>query len=168
MKTVKSIITEVIDEFVHATIGENKWIPIYRVGEIEKSEFGYFFAFDLDYYDYTDTSYKRKDAKRYLLNMNAKIWDPVKELNLDVISWSRIDGLTKDFEKYGISDETDWEMDEKYSSTSTDGLASAAKRLGYQAVIIRSVPQCRRPWYNDDDSGFDEICIFDTSIIKKG
>lgn len=163
---IRQILRETLEEFAHAEIGSGKWIPIYRVGQIEKG-CGFFFAFDTEYYDFSDTAYRKNQAVKYLLNMDAKIWDPVAELDLDVISWSRIDGRTKDFERYGIADECTWEQPEEISSTSTDGLAMAGKNLGYQAVIIREVPQTRRPYNPKEGYGFDEICIFDTSIIKK-
>lgn len=166
---LNKIITEEINEFVHAVIGKDEWIPIYRVGDLDFNGFGFYFAFDEEYYDYTDTGYKFKDAKKYLLNMNARIWDPLKDAEwVDQISWADI-RLPKDFcDEYGIYYEDLSEDENKPDCmTSTDDIMAAGKELGYQAVILREIPQTRRPWNSNGDNYFDEICIFDTSIIKK-
>jgi hypothetical protein len=137
------------------------YVTVYRVGQVEDFKDGLFFAFDLDYYANSDTSYTADRAVEYLLDLNANIWDPIDELNLDVYEWHRIDGLTSDFEKYGIKDECDWEMSEEFSSTSTEGLAKVAKRLGYQAVYLHGMH------YSSSGTTIDELAVFDKSIIER-
>lgn len=155
------------NEFNHPIIGNDEWSPIYRVGQITHDEkgWGFFFSFELDYFDYSDTGYKRINAKKYYLNMNSKIWDPINELNLDVNTWSDIRGTAEIFDKYDIEYEQ-LDDDGFDCMTTTDDLATAGKHLGYQAVIFREIPQTQRPYNKNEDYGFDEICIFDTSIIK--
>lgn len=136
---------------------------VFRVGQVDDfgGKYGLFFAFDLDYYSKSDVSYTADRAVEYLLDLNANIWDPIDELNLDVYEWHRIDGLTADFEKYGITDECDWEMSEEFSSTSTEGLAKVAKRLGYQAVYLHGM------YYSSSGATIDELAVFDKSIIER-
>lgn len=139
------------------------YVPVHRVGQVEDfREWGLFFAFDLDYFDQSMTSYKRTEAVEYLLDLNAKIWDPVTELNLEVDSWSAIYGLTTDFDKYRIAENDEYEAIEGYSVTTTDDLASAGKRLGYQAVYLTGIPG-GAGWGDN----FDEIAVFDKSIIER-
>jgi len=116
-------------------------IILYRVGDLDfdRAKYGLFFVDDLGYYTSHDqaTSYKAKDAKRYVLSSEARVWDPVKELGLEVEYWSKIIGLMSVFKKYGIEDECDYEMDERYGVTSTDGLTIVGHRLGYDAMVVR-------------------------------
>ncbi len=138
------------------------YATVYRVGQVEDFKtYGLFFAFDLDYYANSDTSYTADRAVEYLFDLNANIWNPIDELNLDVWEWSRIDGKTVDFEKYGIRDECDWEMSEEFSSTSTDGLWRAGKKLGYQAVYLHGMH------YSSSGTDIDELVVFDKSLIER-
>lgn len=67
----------------------NKKIKVYRVGELHSGT--NFFTDDLDYYEKSDTRYKKEDAKEYELDLsNCKVWEPIKELGLDVYTWSTI------------------------------------------------------------------------------
>lgn len=163
-ESIRSIIRESLKEYsrIQHRLGSG-WIPAYRSGELKNYSQGIFFAFDRDYYRHSDLGpEKKKNVCKYLINMDSKIWDPVRELGLNVYSWSRIDGRTEDFERYGIEDGCDFEMSEEFSVTSTDGLAAAGKKLGYQATIIRDVGQTI-----GNGVEFDEICVYDLSIVRK-
>lgn len=62
---------------------DNKKIKVYRVGKLHDGT--NFFTDDLDYYEKSDTGYKRENAKEYELDLsNCKVWEPIKELGLDV------------------------------------------------------------------------------------
>ena len=139
------------------------YVTVYRVGQVDNTgEFGIFFTFDTGYYEKSRTGYDKKNAVEYVLDLNSNIWNPIKELNLQVETWWNIIGLTSDFEKYGIEDEADYDIDEKWSVTSTEGLAYTGKCMGYQAVYLEGIP-------NDGGWGgkFDEIAVFDKSIIER-
>ena len=56
-------------------------IKLYRVGQTEDYEpIGLFFTDDLDYFDYSQIEYDKKDAKEYELDLTGlKIFDPIKD-----------------------------------------------------------------------------------------
>ena len=116
---------------------------VYRVGKITDDGIN-FFTDSLDYYDESDTGYNKEDAEKYYINLkDFKVWDPVRELNLEPNTWSAIWGKTESFDKYGIEYEyPDDEDDEKriWAITDTDWLAQAGKDNGYDVTIIRDIP----------------------------
>ena len=117
---------------------------VYRVGKITDDGIN-FFTDSLDYYDESDTGYNKEDAEKYYINLkDFKVWDPVRELNLEPNTWSAIWGKTESFDKYGIEYEypDDDEEDEKriWAITDTDWLAQAGKDNGYDVTIIRDIP----------------------------
>lgn len=138
------------------------YVTVYRVGQVDDFKDGLFFAFNLSYYDKSMTGYKKENAVEYLLDLNADIWNPMDELKLEIEGWTHIYGLTSDFDKYNIQEDDELEATEGYSVTSTDCLAAAARRLGYQAVYLRGIPN-DSGWGDD----YDEIAVFDKSIIER-
>ncbi len=148
-------------------------IPLYRVDAtsgLDKNKYqdteGVFYAGDLEYYDNSDTGYKAVDAKEFLLASNTYIWNPIEELGLEANNWSDILGPKSVFDKYEIEDEADtnrgtWNGEEVYQ-TSTDGLVMAAKRMGYEGVVLKGIPQTGS--YNYD--GFTEYAIFNSDRVK--
>lgn len=139
---------------------------IYRVDDRNRNIFvdtnGIYFASDLDYYDGSETGYDRNDAKCYLLYGNAKLFDPMKMFSTAVHLWSWITMDISDMERFGIEDETDWEEKEGLGNTSTQGLADAGKRLGYDGTILRDIP-------NDHGWGkpFTEYALYNSNIAKR-
>ena len=156
-KEFKNLVKESLD----------KGLILYRVGNIEQmsdSKLGLFFSTDLNYlknnHDLGST-YSPNKAKRYLLNPKAKIFDPAKLFKVfKPISYDNIQVLVSDLEKYGIEDECDFELDDKFGVTSTDGLALAGKELGYDGTIIRNIPRF------NEVNGFDEYAIYNPEAIK--
>ena len=139
---------------------------MYRVDDLGRNSFvdtnGVYFASDVDYYDGSETGYKRSDAKCYLLYGNAKLFDPMKMFRTVVNSWSWITMDISDMERFGIEDETDWEEKDGLGNTSTQGLADAGKRLGYDGTILRDIP-------NDHGWGkpFTEYALYNSNIAKR-
>lgn len=139
---------------------------LYRSGSVEpsaiaNSDRGVFFADSPKYfYKHPYINFEKMEPyKRYMLLPNAKVWEPEKEFEEFVVnSWDYIGCLISDLEKFGLEDECDWEMDEGWGATSTDGLAIAGKELGYDATVIRGV---------DYHHGyFDEYAIYNPAVIK--
>ena len=85
-----------------------------------------------------------------LLGLNVNSYNPREGYNFA--------NLLADLDKFGIEDECDWEVDEGYGITSTDGLAIAGKRLGYDATVIRDI------FYHH--GYFDEYAVYNPDIIK--
>lgn len=144
---------------------------VYRVDTYEgdKSQFknqSVFFSDSLDYFDKSLTGYKKEDAKKYYLNLkDFKVWNPIKELNLDAATWAVIWGKVKDFDKYGIYWETSEDVEDlesiEYAFTSTDDLAEAGKNLGYDITILENIP-------NDGGWGkyYTEYAVHNSNAIK--
>lgn len=134
----------------------NEDLTLYRVGEVGS---GTFFADNLDYYDHSMTDYNKKDAKAYSLDLSsAKVFDPMKDLGWDANTWSDIEGKVEDFEKFGI----DYESDEgdTWGHTSTDDIAYAIQKLGYDVLILRGIR-------GDHGYGpaFNEYVIYNTNLL---
>ena len=121
----------------------------------------FYFETDLPLVFDLGSTYSPNKAKRYLLNPKAKIFDPAKLFKVfKPISYDNIQVLVSDLEKYGIEDECDFELDDKFGVTSTDGLALAGKELGYDGTIIRNIPRF------NEVNGFDEYAIYNPEDIK--
>lgn len=123
-----------------------------------------FFTDSLDYFDKSMTGYKKEDAKKYYINLHDfKVFDPVNELNLDADTWSTIWGSVEDFDEYDINYEfsDDSSDDEIFAFTSTDDLAEAGRKLGYDITIIRDIP-------NDYGRGekFTEYVVHNSNAVK--
>lgn len=136
---------------------------LYRVGDIDtmsSNSCGVFFATKLSYFNYNEyLGYLAENAHKYLLSPQAKIWDPARDFQVfNIYSWSNIVCLMSDLDKYGIEDECDYEIEDEYGVTSTDGLALAGKKLGYDATVIHGV------WY--DNEQFDEYAVYNPTVIK--
>ena len=125
---------------------------------------GVFYAESLDYFDHSDTGHRRADAKPFFLNTTG-FFDPMNEMrNLIVNSWGDILGRESDFEKFGIEDETfddrgQYNDGEEILVTSTDGLAYAAQKQGYNGVILRDIPQ-------NDGRAFTEYAAYNSNSVK--
>lgn len=142
----------------------NNGIIIYRSGSVDpnviaNSDTGVFFANDPGYFHNHNQMTFTEPYKQYLLLPNARVWDPAKEFEVyEAESWGCIFCLMTDLEKFGLSDEYDYEMDEAYGATSTDSLAIAGKELGYDATVIRDV------WYAH--GYYDEYAVYNPSVIQ--
>lgn len=157
----------ILDEMI---LEENEnGIMLYRVGGIDKmldSRKGLFFSTNLDYFRNNDNlgkDYSPEKARRYRLLPNAKVFDPAKEFEyFDPNSWWDIRCMMSDLNRFGIEDECDFEMDEEYGVTSTDGLALAGKKLGYDATVIRGIPRDR--WMHNP---FDEYAVYNPAVLRR-
>jgi len=143
---------------------------VYRVGKTDDFEQGLFFSDTLDYYDYSDTGYDKKDAIPYELDLKgAKVVDPIIEWDLDVSNWYDIRQteevfLKHNFEYYEGFPEIDYDDPEEYHEvyTDTDYLAQWAYENGYDVCILRDIPGSRE--FGDKSS--TEYCVFNKNIIK--
>lgn len=122
-------------------------IKLYRVSSKQNesdtwSDEPRFFTTDKNYYENSRTEYDAKDAQEWLFDdKKAKIFNPIKELNLEVNTWSSIIGETDKLNEYGIWYEYfDDSEDEMYAITDTDALADAGNQLGYDATIFPNIP----------------------------
>jgi hypothetical protein len=134
----------------------NEDLTLYRVGDVGK---GTFFADNLDYYDHSMTDYNKKDAKAYSIDLSsAKVFDPMKDLGWDANTWSDIEGKVKDFEKYNIYYESD--EGDTWGHTSTDDIAYAIQKLGYDVLILRDIR-------GDNGYGpaFNEYVVYNTNLL---
>ena len=123
---------------------------------------GVFFAGDLGYYENSATGYSRNDAREYVVYDNVNLWKPLEVLlNSYACSWSDIRLPLDEAEKYEIEDEND--EPDVYNggeaSTSTEGLARTAKKLGYDGMVV-TIPQSYGP------GNFTEYAFFDSNNIK--
>ena len=149
---------------IYAKSDNSDGVILYRDGEVEgleNSRMGVFFTTDLAYLTNNQNLYNHShlNAKRYLLLPQAKVWDPASEFEYyDAWSWDNIVCTLSDLERFGIEDECDYEMDEGYGVTSTNGLALAGKRLGYDATLISDV--CLF------GSAYDEYAVYNPAVIK--
>ena len=154
-----------INESVNKKPSLNYTKEVYRVGKITDGGIN-FFTDNLDYYDESDTGYNKKDAEKYYINLkDFKVWDPVRELNLEPNTWSAIWGKTEDFDKYGIEYEfPEDEEDEKriWAITDTDWLAQAGKDNGYDVTIIRDIPA--KQGYGNE---YTEYAVHNNNAISK-
>lgn len=154
------------------TLTNNYTIPVYRVDSREDGNDSWsnstrFFADDLSYFDKSDTGYSKKDAKKYLLNTkDFKVFDPMRELDLEADTWSTIWGTIGEFDSFDIywecEDEDLDEDDPDYMVyTSTDDLAEAGRRLGYDVTILRDIP-------NDHGWGepYTEYAVHNSRCVK--
>lgn len=139
-------------------------VILYRIGNTEPSiistsPMGVFFANKPDYFYNHPKMNFTGDFKRYMLAPNALVWDPAKDFTVfDNDGYDKIYCLLSDLDKFGLEDECDWEVAEGYGITSTDGLAYAGKRLGYDALVIRHI------WYQH--GYFDEYVVYNPDVIK--
>ena len=109
---------------------------VYRVG---KPGVG-FYAFSLNYFDKSQTGYKRENAKKYLADFSdARVFDPIIELNLIPLTWGDIRGKIKNFEAHSIPYD-ELSDDDEWGSTSCDALAEVGLKNGYDFVILRNIP----------------------------
>lgn len=160
--TIKTLLKE---ESKNKGYGET----VYRVDDgIEKHGYsfsntnGVFFAGDLGYYENSATGYSRNDARKYVVYDNVNLWKPLEVLrNSYAYSWSDIRLPLDEAEKYEIEDEND--EPDVYNggeaSTSTEGLARTAKKLGYDGMVV-TIPQS----YGSGD--FTEYAFFDSNNVK--
>lgn len=147
-------------------IHNNYSVKVYRVGkdEQEYQNTTRFYTDNLDYFKYSDTGYSRNDAKPFLLNLtDFKVWNPIKELELDATTWGNIAGRIEDFEKYGIGyyDYDDVDDDYEFGYTDTDYLADAGRELGYDITILEDIP-------SDHGYGpeFTEYAVHNSNAVK--
>ena len=126
---------------------------------MKNSTYGVFFTTNSDYFvDHPYINFTG-DTYRYLLLPSANIWDPAAEFELfKPEGWDKILCLSSDLDRFGLYDECDWELDDHYGITSTDGLGFAGKRFGYDAVVIRNV------YYNH--GRFDEYIVYNFNVLK--
>lgn len=165
-KIPTTAIVNEINESVNKKPSLNYTKEVYRVGKITDDGIN-FFTDNLDYYDESDTGYNKKDAEKYYINLkDFKVWDPVRELNLEPNTWSAIWGKTEDFDKYGIEYEypDDDEEDEEriWAITDTDWLAQAGKDNGYDVTIIRDIPA--KQGYGNE---YTEYAVHNNNAISK-
>lgn len=144
-------------------------LHVYRVGDIATGRnYPMFFADKLEYYDYSETGYGKEGAEEYILTLDGfKVWNPIEELGLTPYSWSDIRGPIEVLEENGIYVEMDWddEIDgdgKVYheASTSTDSLAMAGKRKGYDIIILKDIPVDFGPY-------FTEYAVCTTKCLKE-
>ena len=147
----------------------NIGIILYRDGSIdymEVSPTGVFFTTDLAYLKNNEDMGDFGSAERaetYLLLPQAKVWNPAIEFKYyEPWGWGNIVCTVGDLEKFGIDDECDWEIDEGYGVTSTDGLAWAGKQLGYDATLISDVPR-NHGW----GERFDEYAVYNPAVLRR-
>jgi len=146
-------------------------ITLYRVGPIDymvSSPVGIFFTPDLSYLDGNPNlgpDYSHTKAKKYKLLPTARVWDPAKEFEYySPDSWSSILCKASDLQRFNIDDECDYEgLNDDYGITSTDGLAFAGKKLGYDATLIREVPWDSSTYYH---TRYDEYAVYNPAVIK--
>lgn len=142
----------------------NAGVIIYHEGVVDtcrmrSSTMGVFFASDQNYFVQHPYINFTKDIKRYILNSTAHVWNPANDFKLfEPEGWDKIYCLKSDLDQFDIWDECDWELDEKYGVTSTDGLGFAGKRLGYDAIVIKNV---RYP-----HGTFDEYVVYNPAVIE--
>lgn len=149
---------------------EDDKLVVYRVGQVDDFKQGLFFADSLDYFDYSDTGYEKEDAEMYELDLkNAKVFDPMKEWNLSVNTWSDIRQSEEffkehDYPYYEYLDGVDYDDINEYHEvmTDTDYLAQYAYEEGYDVCILRDIP-------GDGGRGPNqtEYCVFNKNLIKK-
>ena len=139
-------------------------VILYRSGStdpdtIANSDRGVFFTTGPDYFDNHPYITFKEEFRRYVLLPNARVWDPKSEFEFyEAENWDKIVCRISDLEKFGLEDECDWEIDEGYGITSTDGLAIAGKELGYDATVIRDV------WYFH--GSYDEYTVYNPAVIQ--
>ena len=161
-----------LEEPMDESLTNNYTIPVYRVDSREDGNDSWsnstrFFADDLSYFDKSDTGYSKEDAKKYLLNTkDFKVFDPMRELDLEADTWSVIWGTIGEFDNFDIywecEDENLDENDPNYMVyTSTDDLAEAGRRLGYDVTILRDIP-------NDHGWGepYTEYAVHNSRCVK--
>ena len=138
---------------------------LYRSGStdpniIANSTKGVFFVTDPEYFN--DHPYMDFDEqyKQYLLLPSARVWEPEKEFEVfEINNWDYISCLLSDLEKFGLYDECDWEIEDGYGVTSTDGLAIAGKKLGYDAMAIHHI------YYHH--GYFDEYVVYNPAVLRE-
>lgn len=145
-------------------------VVAYRVGDVDQAiSRPIFFTNDLSYYDHSQTGYEKKDAERYSIELRGhKVWDPMTELGLSADTWATVWGKVGDFRRLGIGYDYSDEMDDDELPdnwvvyTSTDELAFAGRRLGYDVVVLRDIP-------GDNGRGpkYDEYAVNDASCVKR-
>lgn len=174
METVAKMVAEAVKlAMPNTTVVDENGYPreVYRVDEYRGNRNKYtnvyggvFYADAEEYFDHSDTGHKKENAEPFYINTEG-FFDPMSEMTgLMVNSWAEILGKKSEFEKYDIEDESDTDRGfyndgEEVMTTSTDGLALAAQRMGYKGVILRDVPQ-----RNGND--FTEYAVFNSNAIK--
>lgn len=174
METAAKMVVEAVKlAMPNTTVVDESGYPreVYRVDEYRGNRNKYtnvyggvFYADTEEYFDHSDTGYKRENAEPFYINTEG-FFDPMSEMTgLMVNSWADILGKKSEFEKYDIEDESDTDRGfyndgEEVMTTSTDGLALAAQRMGYKGVILRDIPQ-----RNGND--FTEYAVFNSNAIK--
>lgn len=151
-------------KYIKSTEDISDGIILYRSGSIApdiilNSDRGVFFTSDASYFDNHPKMQFDEDFQKYLLLPTARVWDPSAEFDMfEIDGYDKICCLISDLDKFGIDDECDWELDEKLGVTSSDGLAIAGKKLGYDATVIRNI------WYHHGT--FDEYAVYNPSVIR--
>lgn len=145
-------------------------VVAYRVGDVDQIiDRPVFFTGDREYYKHSQTGYDGGSAERYSIELKGhKVWDPMAELGLDAETWATVWGKVGDFRRLGIEydysdDMDDGELpDDWVVYTSTDELAFAGRRLGYDVVVLRDIP-------GDFGYGpsYDEYAVNDASCLKR-
>lgn len=125
---------------------------------------GVFYADDIDYFKASDTGYSAKDAKSFFMNPDG-FFDPLSEMKDVVVNgWSDILGRRSDFERFDIEDESEgdrgkYRNGEEICQTSTDGLALAGQRLGYDGVVLKDIP-------TNTSKTYSEYAVFNSNSVK--
>lgn len=133
-------------------------LNIYRVGKEKRG----FYTTDLHYFNYSQTGYKKEDAKRYSINLSdSKVFYPIEELNLNPFTWGKIEGKAETFEKLGINCDY-YEDNELYAYTSTDDLVDYGIKKGYDIIYFSQIPS-----NNGLGPKFDELFINNINLIKE-
>lgn len=139
-------------------------VILYREGSLDplrmrNSLMGVFFSTDPAYFVTHPYINFSEDIQRYVLLSTAHVWDPAEDFEIfKPEGWDKILCLKSDLDKFGIWNECDWDLNEKYGITSTDGLGFAGKQLGYDATVIRNV------YYHHGK--FDEYAVYNPAVIK--
>lgn len=138
---------------------------LYRSGSIDpavilNSDRGVFFATSADYFNnHSKMSFTDK-VNAYLLLPSANVWDPQADFTVyNSDSYDRIFCLLSDLACFDIEDESDVDMPDGYGITSTDGLAIAGKKLGYDATVIRNI------WYHH--GYYDEYAVYNPLVLRE-
>lgn len=145
-------------------------IKLYRVGRFPDKPFKgccLFFSDSPDYYTYSDTGYDRGRAREYIFNQDGfRIFDPMREWGLEADSWSVIRTSEEFAKEKGLEiadylDGVDYDDPTAYHEVllDTDSLAMYGRDNGYDATIIRGIPQ-------RNGKSYDEYAIHNSECVK--
>lgn len=163
----RSLIEECVKLMCEEDCGRSDFpTMLYRVGSLDgmrDSPKGLFFTANPSYLEGNmelGPRYSATNARAYSLKPGSRVFDPEAEFELyEPYGWDNIRVLTSDLDRFGIEDETDFDMDPKYGTTSTEGLAIAGRKLGYDATVIRGVPR------RQESAEYDEYAVYNPDSV---